>query len=375
LLVFRLIQGETEVNMNVLAASFAALLALAPPNPSVPELFQKMKEQVKAEKWSDALVTIEVIDVEAAKPENASLKTQLEAPLAFYRGVCDANAGNAAKAQASFETYLRAQPNASIDEKMYSKKAVSAFEAARKAIASEGPSIARAYAEFKPPAAAADPVTAAWGDGPVQWLMTDSEKSAWAAATTDADRAAFVAKFWKERNLEDDPSFQPTFEKRVAFADANFAQDKKRGSMTDRGMVFVLIGPPTYGGRRQIKAGEDKSQDAGMSSVGDHDSSIAQQRAQEQAYAQAQKGQGSGKVTTSQLASINDQYVGPGTEAPNSDKDYQEVWHYRKDLLPKGVSYIQVDATFITKKGYGKNVLQRDPDVLATLNAAKAKPQ
>ena len=162
--------------MNVLAASLATLLALAPPNPSMPELFQKMKEQVKAEKWTDALVTIEVIDVEAAKPANASLKPQLEAPLAFYRGVCESNAGNAAKGEASFETYLRAQPNASIDEKMYSKKAVSAFEAARKAIASEGPSIARAYAEFQPPAAASDPVTAAWGDGPVKWLMTDGEK-------------------------------------------------------------------------------------------------------------------------------------------------------------------------------------------------------
>jgi GWxTD domain-containing protein len=336
---------------------------------TIPELFQKMKEQVKAEKWTDALATIEVIEVEAAKPANASVKPQLEGPLAFYRGVCESNAGNAVKAQASFEAYLTAQPNASIDDKVYSKKALSAFEAARKAIASQGPSITRAYAEFKPPAAPADPVTAAWGDGPVKWLMTDSEKSAWAAAAADADRAAFVAKFWKERNLEDDPSFQPTFEKRVAFADANFKQGEVRGSLTDRGMVFVLIGPPTYGGRRQIKNGEDKSQNAGMSTVGDHDSTIAQQRAIEDAY---KKGQG---VTTSQLAAINDKYVGPGTEAPNPDMDYQEVWHYRKDLLPKGVSYIQVDATFITKKGYGKNVLQRDPDVLATLNAAKQKPQ
>jgi hypothetical protein len=126
-----------------------------------------------------------------------------------------------------------------------------------------------------------------------------------------------------------------------------------------------------------LKAGEDKSQDAGMSSVGDHDSSIAQQRAIGTAYNNAGKisgASGSGKVSTSQLASLNDQYTGPGVEAPNSDKDYQEVWHYRKDLLPKGVSYTQVDAAFITKKGYGKNVLQRDPDVLATLNAAKQKP-
>src|SRR6516225_8839263 len=314
--------------MNVLAAVFSTLLALVPSSPTVPELFQKMKEQVKAEKWTDALVTIEVIDVEAAKPENASLKPQLEAPLAFYRGVCDANAGNAAKAQASFESYLRAQPNASMDEKVYSKKAVAAFEAARKAVASEGPSIARAYAEFQPPANAADPVNAAWGDGPVKWLMTDSEKSAWVAATTDADRTAFVAKFWKERNLEDDPSFQPTFEKRVAFADANFKQGDTRGSLTDRGMVFVLLGPPTYGGRRQIGAKEDKSENAGMSSVGDHDSEIAQQRLMGQTVAgkENKNPYSSGNPTTSQYAALNDKYVGPGTEAPSSDKDYQEVW-------------------------------------------------
>ena len=109
--------------------------------------------------------------------------------------------------------------------------------------------------------------------------MTDSERSAWAAAATDADRTAFVAKFWKARNLEDDPSFQPTFDKRVAFADANFKQGEVRGSLTDRGMVFVLLGPPTYGGRRQIKNGEDKSQAAGMSSVDSLDATSAQARA------------------------------------------------------------------------------------------------
>jgi len=330
---------------------------------SVPELFQKMKEQVKAEKWTDALATIEVMEVEAAKPANAGMKTQLAAPLAFYRGVCEANAGNAAKAQASFETYVRAQPNAAMDDKMYSKKAVAAFEAARKAVASEGPSIARAFAEFQPPARAAEPVAAAWGDGPVKWLMTDSEKAAWAAAATDADRTAYVEKFWKARNLEDDPSFQPTFEKRVAFCDVNFKQGDVRGSLTDRGMVFVLLGPPTYGGRRQIKNGEDSGQAAGMSTVGDHDAAIASV----QTF-------GAGKASSGQVAALNDRYSGPGTAAANSDNDYQEVWHYRHDLLPKGVSYIQVDATFITKKGYGKNVLQRDPEILATLNAARQKP-
>jgi GWxTD domain-containing protein len=341
-----------------------AAAAVAVASESVPELFAKMKEQVKAEKWTDALATIEVMDVEASKPANAGMRAQLEGPLAFYRGVCEANSGNAPKAQESFEAYLRAQPNASIDDKMYSKKAVAAFDAARKSIASEGPSIARAYTQFQPPKEEKAIANAAWGDSAVKWLMTDSEKAAWAAATTDDQRQAFVDKFWKARNLEDDPSFQPTFEKRVAFADANFSQGEVKGSLTDRGMVFILLGPPTYGGRRQIKSGEDKSQAAGMSSVGSFDAAIAQGRAN-----------ASGKGGSGQAAVIQDKYSGPGTEAPNSDNDYQEVWHYRHDLLPKGISYSQVDATFVTKKGYGKNVLQRDPDILTTLSAAKQKPQ
>jgi len=366
--------------MNVLAILLAVLLA-PPPGQSVAELFQKMKDEVKAQKWNDALVTMEVIDVEAAKPENAKLQSQLEGPLAFYRGVCDANSGNADKAQADFEAFLRTKPDAGIDDKMYSKKAVAAFAAAQKAIASAGPSLARAYAEFKPPENIREPASPTWGDGPVVWLMTDAEKSAWAAATTDADRAAFVEKFWKARNLEDDPSFQANFEKRVAFADANFAVDdksgKKRGSMTDRGMVFVLLGPPTYGGRKRLGAKDDSTQNAGMSSVGDHDSFIAQKQAQGQAYANSQKVNptSSGKVSTSQMAAMNDQYTGPGTEAANANQDFQEVWHYRKEALPKNVSYLQVDAVFITKKGYGVEVLQRESDILTTLSAAKQKPQ
>jgi GWxTD domain-containing protein len=199
--------------------------------------------------------------------------------------------------------------------------------------------------------------------------MTEAEKSAWAAAATDAERAAFVETFWRARDLEDNHSFRPDFERRVAFADANFAQDEKRGSMTDRGMVFVLIGPPTYGGRKRLEFSHDTNSNRGMSQVGTYDAYIAEKQAVGQA---AKTGT---KVTAEQMSKIDDSYMGPGKEAADNEMNYQEVWHYRHDLLPKGVSYVQVDAVFVTKKGYGKNVLQRDSDILTTLNAAKQKPQ
>ena len=117
----------------------------------------------------------------------------------------------------------------------------------------------------------------------------------------------------------------------------------------------------------KIRSRGKPSQNAGMSSVGSFDSYVAQKSAVAAAPGN--------KVTTSQLASINDHYTGPGTQAPESSYDFQEVWHYRKELLPKGVGYLQVDAVFITKKGYGMFVLQRDSDILTTMGAAKKKPE
>jgi GWxTD domain-containing protein len=333
---------------------------------SLGELFGKVKEQVKAGSWSEALATMEVLDVEAAKPGNQKAQEQLAGPLSFYRGICDANLDNAVKAQADFEAFLGMQPNASIDDKVYSKKAVAAFAAAQKPIASAGPSIARAYQAFQPPARAIEPVSAAWGDGPVQWLMSLDEKAAWARLTTDPEREAFVTKFWLARDSEDDHSFRPMFEKRVAFADANLTQDdkaRKPGSLTDRGMVFILLGPPTYGGRRPLKQREDANENSGVSSGNSASDAIAMNRA---------TGPGS---TSAQAVALADRQSAPNTRAPESAMNYQEVWHYRKELLPKGVSYLQVDATFITKKGYGVEVLQRDSDILTTLSAAKQKPQ
>ena len=88
-----------------------------------------------------------------------------------------------------------------------------------------------------------------------------------------------------------------------------------------------------------------------MSSVGALDSSTAQTAAPEARPSPRSEldriRQHSSAMATMRLRTE------PGTEAAESAYDYQEVWHYRRELLPKGVSYLQVDAVFITKKGYG----------------------
>jgi len=66
-----------------------------------------------------------------------------------------------------------------------------------------------------------------------------------------------------------------------------------------------------------------------------------------------------------------DKMNGPNNTLPDSDGNYREVWHYRREALPKGISYLNVDFDFITRKGYGKNVLQRDDRTLSTLETAR----
>ncbi len=336
------------------------------------ELFQKAKEQVKTAHWQDALKTLDALDAASKQPGLEPQRKQLEPPLAFYRAVCFANTDRPADAQAQFETYLAASPNASLDRGMYSKKAVDAFEKARKKVAGAGDSpgatsLAAAFRDFKmSDAVMADPPRENWTEGPVKVLLTAEEKRRWAGLSDPVSRSEFVTKFWAARDPKPETpenEFRQDFEKRVAFADKNFTQDETRGSLTDRGTVFLLLGPPTYAGRRPIGPGEDSAESEGTSSVGRHDADIAVTNLTA----------GSQRTTTGQRASVADSMSGPGTTVRDASNNWREVWHYRRELLPSGVPYQQVDFDFITRKGYGKNVLQRNPDALATMDAARQK--
>jgi len=175
-----------------------------------------------------------------------------------------------------------------------------------------------------------------------------------------------VDRFWearKPRPGNPDNVYKTAFDRRVAFADAHFVQaERTRGSMTDRGMVFVLLGPPTYVGRKPLRTGEDPNDETGLSTVGSRASAYAQR-------ALTSAGEPAG--STGALAT--DTLFGPGVRAADAGSSWREIWHYRRELLPKSLGYQQVDVDFITRTGYGVGVLQRDPAALATLDAARAR--
>jgi GWxTD domain-containing protein len=340
---------------------------------TVVELFQKAKTQVKSASYDDALKTLDALDAESAKPGHEAERKQVEPPLLFYRGVCSAAVGKKDDAKAFFVTYLGLVPNASIDGAAYPKKAVAAFDEARKEVgagASSLPSMAASYAAYKRTGTLAPETPGEdWAAGPVHALLSETERRDYTRMTDPLSRSEFVTKFWAGRDPKPETpenEFREEFERRVAFADANFAQDEVRGSLTDRGIVFLLMGPPTFAGRRPIGAGEDSMEALGMSTAGPHDAQIA--------INAAAAASPSGKTTTGSQNTTMDRTYGPNSTALDGSQNWREVWHFRRELLPPGLPYQQVDFDFITRKGYGKNVLQRDAPALNTMQAAK-KPK
>jgi GWxTD domain-containing protein len=96
--------------------------------------------------------------------------------------------------------------------------------------------------------AAVSPEKAAWGKGPIQYLMTKEEQSAWNALAADADADAFVTAFWARRDPTPGTAaneLRDEFDRRVAYADANFPNRGVKGSMTERGRIYVIFGTPT----------------------------------------------------------------------------------------------------------------------------------
>jgi GWxTD domain-containing protein len=87
----------------------------------------------------------------------------------------------------------------------------------------------------------------AWDESPAGFLLTKTEKKEWKKITSEAQAERFVDLFWARRNP--DPTqpfntFKAQFESRVRYADDNFSYENRRGALSDRGKVLILMGPP-----------------------------------------------------------------------------------------------------------------------------------
>lgn len=91
------------------------------------------------------------------------------------------------------------------------------------------------------------PELQAWFED-VSPILTRTERAVFQKLQTNAEREKFVRFFWRMRDPLPDTTaneFQKGYEERVRFADQNFGHySPKRGSQTDRGYYYLVLGPP-----------------------------------------------------------------------------------------------------------------------------------
>ncbi len=89
---------------------------------------------------------------------------------------------------------------------------------------------------------------ASWLNQEVPYIITNSERNAFLALKTDADREAFIQTFWAVRNPDPNSptnQYRDEYYRRLAYANDHFGSPGRHdGWRTDRGMVYITLGPP-----------------------------------------------------------------------------------------------------------------------------------
>ncbi|HYR28497.1 MAG TPA: GWxTD domain-containing protein, partial [Thermoanaerobaculia bacterium] len=148
----------------------------------------------------------------------------------------------------------------------------------------------------------------------VEILGSTKEKRDFRSVRTPNDHARFMGQFWQLRDPSagtDANEFRDDLARRIAFAEQAFQSPGLRGSMTDRGRVFAVLGVPSLVRRRPLNASDN-------------------------------------------IVAINRNAIG-------IDVGTVEYWFYNRAQLPDGaMSQPTVAYRFVTHQGIGDYVLQRD---------------
>lgn len=92
-----------------------------------------------------------------------------------------------------------------------------------------------------------------WAEGPEGFLLTKEEKKEWKKVASDREAKHFIELFWARRNPNPSSGFnefRARFDSMVTYCDREFSSEDKLGSLSDRGRVFLLLGPPHQAQRR-----------------------------------------------------------------------------------------------------------------------------
>jgi GWxTD domain-containing protein len=86
-----------------------------------------------------------------------------------------------------------------------------------------------------------------WLKEDVAYIITDDERRAFRALTTDEEREHFVEQFWLRRDPTPgtpENEYKEEHYRRIGYVNSRFADQKLAGWKTDRGRIYITFGPP-----------------------------------------------------------------------------------------------------------------------------------
>lgn len=296
------------------------------------ETVDDARRQIEAGDHHAAIQSLQALVPDVANMSPSPEKDALLAAVHFYSALAFHRLGERGKTEEELAGFFQFQPNAkALDAKKYDREFIATFNRVSKSAArtAEQTLFDRKYPGFHAiggPQPWKRPV-AEWGGSPeMLYLGTPQEREEFARLKDDIGRRGFIEQFWTRR---DPTPYTPMNElrrellHRVAFADYTFGTEEVRGSLSDRGKVFILLGKPKIMRVRPLT-------------------------------------QADGATVSRAERSVLEGTI--------------ERWVYSRDQLPEGAGKRDVEFTFITEKGYGEGVLQRDFNALRVLGEAAKKP-
>lgn len=319
--------------------------------------FLETKKAYKEKRWDDAEAALRQVLELAAAPEREAAVPRILPPYYFYSAAVAWQKKDEARARESLARYFELQPEATIDPAVYPKSYCIFFDAQRTEAERRAPPKAPEEAGLPNWSSATSVDTAAplyaggpeWAESAVRHLLTDADRREFASLPDDASRREWVFRFWKR--FDPDPAtseneYEVEFHRRVRYADAYFSTETVRGSLSDRGRVLLVLGPPSYIGRSALLRSDDI-----MTSLKTSERVLVRDN--------------HGHTSVQRLPTSN-----RGAITPGDVEGDVETWYYRKDRIPKGVPFQELRFGFITKEGYGVGVFQKDARELLALQRA-----
>lgn len=291
---------------------------------NVPEAVADGRRLIQEKHYDAAIQRLQGVIPEATEIPAETERKQAFSAIHFYSGLAFFKLGNEPKAREQLEEHFTFAGTATaLDPAKYEASFIRLFNDVKKQMPEVGPQtrfdvVYPGFREYSTQKPRERPISE-WDRSPeFVYLATKDEQDGFRRLRDDPARQVYVDQFWSSR----DATFRNEFESRVAFADYAFGTEQTRGSLSDRGQVFVLLGKPRVVTVKNLTRAE-----------------------------------GATALRTRQQTS-------EGTV---------ERWYFFRDQLPQEFQKSEVVFKFISQPGYGSAILSRDVFPLKTLDAARRR--